>query len=327
MGVIRSTVISSLIVMSSTAITLGALSLVGTGDTGESMVDIVAPTGINIAMIDGDIEVDNTDLKIINNSSSDIELSKISIVGENGWEIVDYNNDLTLEPENTKKLAMDFDGDSTNSTGKISLTDGKWDIRVGEEKALNLGVKIPIQTEPILDSKIAVVVYELQLLQHNVIFKSGIGGNLKGETEISVLDGKTVEFPIPTAYSGWEFKNWTDELGNEVTNEIEITTNKEITANFEIIENGEYSINFISGDGGSLLDSNGNISDYVLKTITPVPIEDITIGELPTPVPNEGYVFNRWVNSDGTEVNTDTKVTSSMIILAEFIEVEQAGYE
>ena len=76
-----------------------------------------------------------------------VTVSGISVTGKNGWNIVDYDTDLSGEAENTQKLSMSFNGDGTEDGGAVTLTPDAWDIAKSEQLALTVGAKMPKQNE------------------------------------------------------------------------------------------------------------------------------------------------------------------------------------
>ena len=297
MSKIKSTLISGAIVLSSAVAALGAVNLVQSTEDDIIIADIQAPADIHITVAEDNITIDNTGLQIINNGTCGIEVNSIEVAGVNNWDVVDYSSDLYLEVENTKKLSMQFDGDGTTDTGQVSLTDGKWGISAGEAKDLNLAVKMPIMTEPIEDSKIAVVKYKLQILH-------GENGSLTGDSEIIVEDGYTLQFPTPVPDENYVFDKWVDQNGNTITDDTPIHSDMTVTAQFKLIE---YSVTFKTSTGGRL---TGETSLTVTR--------GDTINSFPTPVPSTGYVFDKWVDQNGNTVNDSTIINSDTVITAKF---------
>lgn len=76
-----------------------------------------------------------------------VTVSGISVTGKNGWNVVDFDTDLSGEAENTQKLSMSFNGDGTEDGGAVTLTPDAWDIAKSEQLALTVGAKMPKQNE------------------------------------------------------------------------------------------------------------------------------------------------------------------------------------
>ncbi|BFL39175.1 leucine-rich repeat domain-containing protein [Agathobaculum massiliense] len=119
-------------------------------DTGDepAVVSIKVPTEIPLEMDKAGVITVPDDLAIENLSdTTDVDLTALSVTGKNGWAVMDYTNDLSGRPENTKEISMSFRGDGTGADGAVSLSNGKWTISKGSRMPLDIAAKAPIQTE------------------------------------------------------------------------------------------------------------------------------------------------------------------------------------
>lgn len=125
------------------------LQVKGNSDTEPpEIVNIRIPAEIPLTMDEeGAITVEDG-LYIENLSdTTGVTVSGISVTGKNGWNIVDFDTDLSGEAENTQKLSMSFNGDGTEDGGAVTLTPDAWDIAKSEQLALTVGAKMPKQNE------------------------------------------------------------------------------------------------------------------------------------------------------------------------------------
>ncbi len=134
------------------------------------------------------------------------------------------------------------------------------------------------------------------------------GGTVTGAGVYNFGDMVDVD-AIPN--EGWEFINWTDVDGNEVSdvpaNTIEITGDLTIIANFEMID---YTLTLIANPAaGGVVTGGGvyNFGDMV----------DVDA------IPNEGWAFVNWTDVDGNEVsdmpaNTITMPSADLTLTANF---------
>ena len=138
-------------------------------DDHTEIIDISVPAVIQMSMDStGNITVKDG-LELVNLSSENaVKLTELTVEGLNNWDIKDYNTDFSETPENTKHLALEFNGDKTVDGGEVDLTDGNWEI--GESQSLDLVVKAkaPLQTEQ-SNGEIANVEYTFELIEEAIL--------------------------------------------------------------------------------------------------------------------------------------------------------------
>ena len=126
-----------------------SLTVNGSGDTEEpEPIAVKVPSELNLEMDEtGAVQITN-ETKIQNfTTDSSIKLELLNVEGVNGWDVVDYDTDLSNEETGTKKISMEFNGDGTDDSGNVSLTEGNWVIESEGELPLDINVKIPKQNE------------------------------------------------------------------------------------------------------------------------------------------------------------------------------------
>lgn len=116
------------------------------GDEGPSIVQVKVPSEIPISQDEDGVSTVADNLAVQNLSQdTDIEVTGINVTGKNGWQIIDYSDDISMETEGTKKLGLEFRGDGTTSTGDFDITDGNWDVQADSSIQLNAKAKLPLQ--------------------------------------------------------------------------------------------------------------------------------------------------------------------------------------
>ena len=116
------------------------------GDEGPSIVQVKVPSEIPISQDEDGVSTVADNLAVQNLSQdTDIEVTGINVTGKNGWRIIDYSDDISMETEGTKKLGLEFRGDGTTSTGDFDITDGNWDVQADSSIQLNAKAKLPLQ--------------------------------------------------------------------------------------------------------------------------------------------------------------------------------------
>ena len=164
-------------------------------------IAVKVPDELNLVVDEtGSIEVKNS-MEIENLSeSTEIELTELGVSGVNGWQVVDYSDDLSSETSNTKKISMQFNGDGTTSTGQVSLTDGNYNINPEGTLPLDVEVKIPKQDET-AKTNIAVINYKFEAVDDEPETpppveedKSTISNNWDSTTKMLPSSTKEVQF-------------------------------------------------------------------------------------------------------------------------------------
>lgn len=116
------------------------------GGEGPSIVQVKVPSEIPISQDEDGVSTVADNLAVQNLSQdTDIEVTGINVTGKNGWQIIDYSDDISMETGGTKKLGLEFRGDGTTSTGDFDITDGNWDVQADSSIQLNAKAKLPLQ--------------------------------------------------------------------------------------------------------------------------------------------------------------------------------------
>lgn len=140
---------------------------------------------------------------------------------------------------------------------------------------------------------------------------SGVGGMYASYDSTTMRLTGTFTLPVPTANDGYRLLNgtgeylWADGNNNRYTNatlaEASFTGDTVIT----VQTIARYTVAFIAGSNGSL---EGNTAITVDAGHT------LRVSDIPTPVPNRGYVFTDWSGSEtivGDEITGDVTYTAN----------------
>lgn len=197
------------------------------GDTAPKVFSVTVPAEIPMNMdLNGNLTV-AANLSIGNASSEAVRVTAISVDGKNGWSIEDWATDLSSEPQNTAKLALEFRGDGTAAGGAISLSDGNWEIATASSLPLNAKAKMPRWTQESSKASIAQVNWTIDWadgsvtpppdIGHTITIGTGEHGKVNDPSDLTTnAAGKITSFPSTTPDNGYIFDHWEDESGKVV---------------------------------------------------------------------------------------------------------------
>lgn len=135
-----------------------------------------------------------------------------------------------------------------------------------------------------------------------ITFEAGEGGTLNGTASFTVLKGSTwssVTVPEAVASNGYTFKGWSASFPTT------INADATFIAEFELIPT--YSVVFVAGDGGTVEGT------WYFEGITAGALWSDVV-TVPTPVPNDGYEFDKWspeLPDASTAITTDLTYTAT----------------
>lgn len=154
-------------------------------------------------------------------------------------------------------------------------------IRIIEE----LDLVVPFNPPPFVRFKV------------RVAYTTTEGGNLSGATTEWVwINESPSNVPTPVDSPRYEFHHWEDANGNIVDpTTVTVTGDTIFTAVFEYIPPASYNVTYLAGDNGYL---TGQTVEAVTEGQTPV--------NIPTPVPNTQYEFDKWIDESGNTIDPST---------------------
>jgi uncharacterized repeat protein (TIGR02543 family) len=157
--------------------------------------------------------------------------------------------------------------------------------------------------------------FSLASNQFTLTFSAGVGGMISGATPQIINSGGNASAVSATPLSGYNFVNWTGNNGFVATSNNplivnNVTASQNITANFAAII---YSLTYTAGANGSI---NG---------ISPQNVNSGGSGTQVTAVANIGYHFVSWSDGVLTADRTDTNVSGSINVIANFAILDTDG--
>ncbi|AKC82073.1 hypothetical protein IMCC26134_03475 [Verrucomicrobia bacterium IMCC26134] len=138
---------------------------------------------------------------------------------------------------------------------------------------------------------------------YTLTYTAGANGSLTGTTPQTVNYGASGTAVIAVPATGYSFVNWSDSSTANPRTDANVTATKSVTANFAI---NTYTLTYTAGANGSL---NGT---------TPQTVNYNTSGTAVTAVPATGYRFVKWSDNSTANPRTDTNVTASKSVTANF---------
>lgn len=144
--------------------------------------------------------------------------------------------------------------------------------------------------------------------QYDLVISSTAGGSVTTPNEGTfVYDAGTVVDLVATAASGYQFVNWTGDVGtvadiNDASTTIAMNGEYSITANFEQIPRRQFGLTISSTAGGSVtMPGEGAFAC------------DVGVAVLLVATPAAGYQFDNWTGDVGTIANiNDASTTITM---------------
>ncbi len=249
------------------------------------------------------------------------------------WQSFNIHNSFRPTREGYRFDGWDVEGDVTNVTSDVTIT-ARW-IQVftvsfnanangevanpqsvqmanGDAYALptltrdgydfdgwyNGETEVVNGTEATLTANVTLIAHWTQtVFTHTVTFDLD-GGNIGGETDYSFTVTSGANFSthlnIVPSRDGYRFDGW--YIGNaKQESAITVAADVELTAHWTA---NTYTVTFDANNGGTLAEGDGT------KTVT----YDGAYGELPTPTPDSGAIFEGWYTEDGTKIDDDTSV-------------------
>lgn len=239
------------------------------------------PAELPIKMdLDGNIVVPDNVMIINAVETKGIKVSEINVALESGWSAANWDDDFTAKEENSKELGLKLRLDYLSSDGSFSLNVDDWKIPKNSFIDLNMGAKLPKQTEAGNKGKVATISFTLDWSGDDVSVGPEIpGGNPNGGSETPVEPGKLTVTYVNTEYA----------TINTDTLKVQVEEGKSIDLPTVVVNNLDYEFS-------GWQDSNGQI---VISPFTPV--SNIQL----TPILSKREVSNEnWFTTDGVNAVT-----------------------
>lgn len=250
------------------------------------------PAELPIKMdLDGNIVVSDTAMIINAVETKGICVTDIGVTMENDWLAAGWSEDFSSKADNTKELGLKLRDDTLQTDGTFPLTSDDWKIAKNSYIDLNMGAKLPKQTEAGNKGKVATISFTLDWSGDDVSVGPEIpGGNPNGGSETPVEPGKLTVTYVNTEYA----------TINTDTLKVQVEEGKSIDLPTVVVNNLDYEFS-------GWQDSNGQI---VISPFTPV--SNIQL----TPILSKREVSNEnWFTTDG--VNTVTGLSDEYLNLVD----------
>ncbi|MES2919982.1 MAG: LamG-like jellyroll fold domain-containing protein [Verrucomicrobiota bacterium] len=139
--------------------------------------------------------------------------------------------------------------------------------------------------------------------QYTLTYLAGSGGAISGPAVQAVTQGNNGTAVTAVPDTGYHFVNWSDASTANPRTDTDVTANLTVTANFAI---NTYTLTYNAG-------ANGTVGGP-----TPQTVNHGSSGTAVTAVPNSGYAFASWSDDSTANPRTDTNVTASLTVTANF---------
>lgn len=295
------------------------------------------PNELPIKMdLDGNVTVPTNAIIINGVETKGICVTDINVTMNNGWQAANWDDDFSIKPENSQEFGLKLRSDYLSSSGSFSLNSLDWKIAKNSYIDLNMGAKLPKQTDVGNKGKVATVGFTLDWSgddettgpsipaippvdpnppttdRFTISYTTDGNGTVVGNATSVIDKDSNLIFPTISANEGYVFDKWINtDTNEEVTTSTIVISNMSIKALFKVAEQEMVSVTFVAGENGSL---EGQTSTEILS--------GETLSTFPTAKPNSiRYAMNQWVNIDtNEEVTTTTPIVSDTTVKAVFSE-------
>jgi len=138
---------------------------------------------------------------------------------------------------------------------------------------------------------------------YTLAYTAGANGSLTGSTTQFVTHGANGTAVTAVPNVGYHFTSWSDGSTDNPRTDTGVTGNITVTANFAI---NQYTLSYSAGANGSLSGASAQVVNHGSD------------GTAVTVVPNVGYHFTSWSDGSTDNPRTDTNVTGTITVSANF---------
>ena len=143
-----------------------------------------------------------------------------------------------------------------------------------------------------------------------VTYEAGEGGRIEGEAVQTIVKGESTTQVTAVADEGYEFVKWDDGNTQAARTDSNVQEDATYTAIFQKVEQPapaeKVTVTYVAGEGGKI---TGTAVQTIDKGGSTAQV---------TAVANEGYTFSKWSDGVTTAQRTDTNVTASKTVTAQF---------
>lgn len=142
---------------------------------------------------------------------------------------------------------------------------------------------------------------------YTIVYATGEGGYIDGETTQEVESGKDGSAVIAVPDDGYEFVKWSDGRTDATRQDINVSADITVTAEFKLTEpTKEYTVMYQANEGGTI---NGAAEQSV---------KEGEAGTEVVAVPGTGYKFVEWSDGKTETTRQDKNVTENITVTAIF---------
>ncbi len=186
--------------------------------------DVSVPSVLPISVDEKGVVTVSDTYYIQNESAIPIRVVDVQVIGENGWEIADYDKDFTKEQVNIKEVGFSFNGEGISKYGILDTSD--WGA-IGSKSKMQIeyDVNLARQTQDIVDTEIATVQFVLDWNTSSTIMTPSVSGVPMGNKMTHIIGD---EFTYPTLVCK-------DYEGNTIIPTLEGEVNPEVEGTYTLI--------------------------------------------------------------------------------------------
>jgi hypothetical protein len=155
---------------------------------------------------------------------------------------------------------------------------------------------VTVDAEKTVTANFAINTYTLS-------YSAGPNGSLTGDASQIVDHGSNGTSVTAVPATGYHFVNWSDNSTDNPRTDSNVTANLSVTASFAI---NTYTLSYTAGPNGSLTGDASQTVDHGSN------------GSTVTAVPATGYHFVNWSDNSTENPRTDTNVTATLSVIANF---------
>jgi len=138
---------------------------------------------------------------------------------------------------------------------------------------------------------------------YTLTYSAATNGTISGTTPQTVYYGASGTAVTAVPNLGYHFVNWSDGNLANVRTDAGVTNDINVTANFAV---NTYTLTYSAATNGTITGTSPQTVNYN------------TSGTAVTAVPNTGYNFVNWSDGNTANPRTDTNVTNSLAVMANF---------
>lgn len=129
---------------------------------GMSYFSVTVPAAMLIVVSENGEVTAAANANIINNSSSAVVVSDITIFSGNGWMLVPYDTNMANEKVNSNLIGFRIEDIETTDYGESESFTGNWKVEKGESLSLFYDAVVSVSSRSITDEQVLTVVFVIE---------------------------------------------------------------------------------------------------------------------------------------------------------------------